>query len=40
MDYSKAWMHLRIAEEIVASRDHAPKALKYMRRQLATINPE
>lgn len=36
----KAWEHLRNAEKIVAAKDHSPKALKYLRRQLAMTDPE
>jgi tetratricopeptide (TPR) repeat protein len=39
-NYPKAWEHLKAAEELVAKRNHSPKALKYLRRQLAMVNPE
>jgi len=39
-DYNKAWEHLNHAERIVAQRDHQPKALKELRKQLSIIYPE
>lgn len=40
MDYNKAWKHLKQAEQIVFSRQHHPKALKELRRELALLCPE
>lgn len=40
MDYNQAWKHLRNAEILLAQRDHSPKAIKSLRRQLSTRAPE
>lgn len=40
LDYNKAWEHLRQAEILVAQRNHKPKALKDLRRELTTLCPE
>lgn len=40
MDYNKAWIHLKNAENLTASRNHNPKALKELRQTLLTLNPE
>ncbi len=40
MNYNKAWEHLKQTEKIVFARDHHPKALKELRRQLAFLSPE
>jgi len=40
MNYPRAWQHLKNAERIVAERDHDPKALKALRRELCTRCPE
>lgn len=40
LDYNKAWEHLKIAEQIVAQRDHNPKALKELRKELSANSPE
>lgn len=40
LDYNKAWKHLKNVEEIVAARDHQPKALKTLRKELSTCCPE
>lgn len=40
LDYNKAWKHLKHVEQIVQARQHHPKALKEMRRQLAILSPE
>ncbi len=39
-DYQKAWGHLKSAESIVYSRDHNPKVLRDLRRQLTELCPE
>lgn len=39
-DHNNAWRHLKEAERIVTERDHHPKALKELRKQLAVIYPE
>lgn len=38
-DYNKAWEHLENAENITKKRDHMPKALKELRRELFMISP-
>lgn len=40
LDYNKAWNHLRLAEKITQARDHHPKALKELRKELAKRYPE
>lgn len=40
LDYNKAWKHLNHAEKIVAGRNHVPKVLKELRRELAMTSPE
>lgn len=40
LDYNKAWDHLRYAEAIVKTRDHNPKALKELRKELNYLCPE
>lgn len=40
LDYNNAWKHLRQAEKIVAARDHTPKTLRDLRRELAMLSPE
>ena len=39
LDYPKAWLHLQLAEQIAESRKHYPKALKDLRKSLATHFP-
>ena len=39
-DFNEAWRHLVNAETIVASKNHKPKALKELRKQLSVIYPE
>lgn len=39
-DFNNAWKHLRNTEKIVNQRNHYPKALKDLRRELASISPE
>lgn len=38
-DYNNAWKHLKNAESLTLKRDHNPKALKELRRELAMISP-
>jgi regulator of sirC expression with transglutaminase-like and TPR domain len=40
LDYPSAWRHLRQAERLTAARNHFPKALKSLRRELALLYPE
>lgn len=40
MDYNKAWMHFRIAERLVKAKDHNPKELKELRKELVKRCPE
>lgn len=40
LDYNKAWEHLRQAEAIANQRNHTPKALKELRRELKAQSPE
>lgn len=40
MNYRKAWIHLKRAEELVRNRDHNPLALGKFRQQLSRISPE
>lgn len=40
MNYQKAWIHLKRAEDIVWAREHHPKALKELRQELALLCPE
>jgi tetratricopeptide (TPR) repeat protein len=40
MNYQKSWEHLRLAEALVAKRNHKPKALKELRRSLTAASPE
>jgi tetratricopeptide (TPR) repeat protein len=40
LDYNSAWKHLHLVEDLVATRDHYPKSLKSLRRQLALRAPE
>lgn len=40
LDYNKAWDHLRNAEKILAAREHEPKTLKYLRKELSRLCPE
>lgn len=40
LNYLQAWHHLRQAEKLTAARNHYPKILKEMRRELALIYPE
>lgn len=40
MNYNKAWEHLQQTENIVFAREHHPKALQELRRQLALLSPE
>lgn len=40
LNYHKAWEHLANAERIVKTKDHSPKALKELRRELASLSPE
>lgn len=39
-NYEAAWSHLRQAEKLTELRDHSPKALIQLRRELALIYPE
>jgi len=39
-DYNKAWEHLRSLEKIVKNRNHYPKQIKEIRRELALFFPE
>lgn len=38
-NYNKAWVHLENAEAIVKARNHSPKALKELRRELFMLSP-
>ena len=40
MDYKKAWTHLHNTEKIVKDRNHHPKALKVLRKELEALFPE
>lgn len=40
LDYPKAWVHLKNAEAITSSKNHHPKALKQLRRELKKLFPE
>lgn len=40
LDYSRAWSHFRNAEKLVSARNHRPKALESLRRELAVLSPE
>ena len=40
MNYSKAWEHLKRAEELVSLREHDPKALCSFRQKLSRVSPE
>jgi tetratricopeptide (TPR) repeat protein len=40
MDYQKAWEHLKTCESLVHSRDHDPKGLKQLRKQLSMLYPD
>jgi tetratricopeptide (TPR) repeat protein len=39
MDYNLAWEHFNSTEEIVKARDHAPKALKHLKKELESLAP-
>jgi len=39
-DYNKAWEHLRQTEALVQKRNHKPKALKLLRKELTACCPE
>lgn len=39
-DYNRAWEHFRIMEKILDKRNHHPKLLKELRRELASLSPE
>lgn len=39
-DYNKAWTHLRNAENLVLARQHNPKVLKELRKELSFLSPE
>lgn len=39
-NYPRAWHHLRQAEKLAAARNHHPKALQELRREMALIYPE
>ena len=39
LDYNKAWHHLLQTEKIVEARDHHPKALKTLRKELEKLAP-
>lgn len=39
-DSHKAWKHLKIAEKLCENRQHAPKALKSLRREISARCPE
>ncbi len=39
-DLNQSWVHLKNAEKLVAARDHKPKALKELRKQLSILYPE
>lgn len=40
LDYNKAWEHLKRVERIVKAREHQPKALKTLRKELSLCCPE
>jgi len=40
LDYNKSWEHLQNAEAIVKTRDHKPKVLKDLRKELNYFCPE
>lgn len=40
LDYQQAWIHLRLAEDLTAARDHNPKPLIELRRELSKLYPE
>ena len=39
-DYHNAWLHLKNAEALCQERNHFPKALKELRREIAALCPE
>lgn len=39
-EFKEAWKHLKQAEELVAERNHEPKALQALRRELTLIFPD
>lgn len=39
MDYNNAWEHFRNTESIVTARDHNPKALKHLKKELESLAP-
>jgi tetratricopeptide (TPR) repeat protein len=39
-DYNNAWVHLHIAENLVAARQHRPQSLDELRQELAKLSPE
>ncbi len=40
LNYPKAWEHLQAAELLTAAREHFPKALRLVRKELTTLSPE
>jgi tetratricopeptide (TPR) repeat protein len=40
LNYNQAWTYLRAAEKLVHAKDHAPRALKELRKGLQRICPE
>lgn len=40
MDYNQAWLHLRNAERLTRERDHEPKVLLELAKDLAALCPE
>lgn len=40
LDYQQAWIHLRLAENLTSARNHHPKTLKDLRRELTKLSPE
>jgi cytochrome c-type biogenesis protein CcmH/NrfG len=40
MDYNRSWEHFEKTESIVTERDHHPKALKELRRELERLAPK
>jgi tetratricopeptide (TPR) repeat protein len=40
MDYNRSWEHFKNTEEIVNARDHHPKALKQIKKELESLAPQ
>lgn len=40
MDYNRSWEHFRNTEELANERDHHPKALKYLKKELESLSPQ